>query len=123
MQNRGQSMRFEHLKQKLPDCDYVFYKVLSSNDKSWSWDKTTPGYSHQGGVVIPTEVRSLMFPKKEADGVIGPDYIPSKAARDTVYYGIDMLRDDNGTWRPTYEGSAPMKRSKFGKSHTDPKRD
>lgn len=112
-------MSFEHLKQKLSGCDYVFYKVLSSNDKSWSWDKDRPGYSHQGGVVVPAEVCGLMFPKKEADEGTGPDFIPSTSPRSTGYYGIDMLWDDDGTWEKCYSGGAASRRTKFGRSYKD----
>lgn len=112
-------MSFEHLRQKLSDCDYVFYKVMSNNDKSWSWDKEAPGYSHQGGILIPAEVLSVMFPKEEADKGIGPDFIPARTPRDTGYYAIDMLYDDNGVWKKFYEGTADTRRTKFGKSYVD----
>lgn len=107
-------MSFEHLRERLGDCDLVFYKVLSYNDKSWSWLRS----AHQSGFVVPAEVQSLIFPKKEADEGVGPDTVRFER-EGTSYYLVDMLWDKNGDWSKYYTGDSDRRKSKFGRSYGD----
>jgi hypothetical protein len=99
--------------EKCRDCDYLFYKVLSQNDRSWAWPKDQPGYAHQGGPLIPDNCTDI-FPRREVEQWFGKNLVGNR------YYRIRTFWiEDDGEWREKYEGNDWRRQSKFGRSYKD----
>lgn len=95
------------------EVESVFYKVLSQNDRAWAWPRDTPGYSHQGGFVTPSDVTKDFFPLVEIENRAGKGFVEDR------YYLINMLWFDGTEWVPHYQGNDWRKRPKFGRSYKD----
>lgn len=107
-------MPLDKLLRVCADCDCLFYKVLSQNDRSWSWPKNRKGYAHQGGILIPDEYTGRIFPRREIGSGRGKDYVADR------YYRIHTFwMDQSGAWTEQYEGIDWRRQSKFGRSYKD----
>jgi hypothetical protein len=94
--------------------DFLFYKVLSQNDRSWSWPKNQKGYAHQGGILIPDKFAGKIFPRKEIENHEGKHFIPDRYYRIHTYW-----LDEDGKWSEVYTGGDWRRQSKFGRSYKD----
>src|SRR5712671_1457740 len=97
--------------EKCRKCDFVFFKVLSQNDRSWAWPKNKEGYAHQGGILIPDDCTEI-FPRREVEQRFGKNLLEDR------YYRIHTFWiEDDGEWRERYEGDNWRRQSKFGRSY------